>query len=152
MKLIPTNKGKCKATLDETGKIILDVPCPVHCGACCVSWKKATAFKIILKELVDVWECPFRGIDSCSLPRSQQPIECTTHLCELGELALEGKVTPEEIQRVCSAIRQNDARTFLGEKAKRFESPACQAQIEKIAEDIDRQIIAEMTYRCREKP
>lgn len=117
-KLYHTDKGpSIKATIKDNDLVVLDIPCPVGCGHCCAEdWKKATAFKILLKELTSVWECPFLAKQGCTLPRADRPIECTAHICELGQLANANLVTKEEIEETIQSCRQSDAAAYLSKQ------------------------------------
>lgn len=105
----------------EDGSIVLDVPCPIGCGKCCKYWRDVDELKYLAEAKPKRVRCPNLRENGCKLKRSRRPAECNNYVCELGALAVTGRVTIEDAERVLEAGKQEDAFEFLGkEKPTRY--------------------------------
>ena len=114
MKLEQTEGGVVlRAMTDAKGRVVFDLRCPVGCGLCCGYWKEVLllACEQVVSELSE--ECPHLSDTGCRLLRKNRPLACLTYLCELGILAMEGRVTQADIDRVLEQEKQMTAFSFL---------------------------------------
>ena len=112
MRLVKDENGQVRlmAMIDDEGRIVFDLPCPIQCGDCCDLWRDLRAFSHFAKR---DGRCPNHGAMGCKLPRQKRPIECTVYLCELALLAVHGMLTDEERDRVLASRRQESAFSML---------------------------------------
>ena len=113
-----TGQVRLMAMIDDEGRIIFDIPCPIKCGACCDEWRDLRAFGHFAKAVLGIQDCPNLGPRGCKLPRKKRPIECTVYLCELALLAVHEMLTDEERDRVLASRRQESAFSMLGKFPK----------------------------------
>lgn len=113
--------GKYIHIADKDGNVLLDVPCPVGCGRCCKYWREVRELEHIAQSKPDRERCPNLRDSGCKLKRSRMPLQCKAYLCELAGLAIMGKVTVEEAQRVYDADAQTRAMDFLGKEKPKMD-------------------------------
>jgi hypothetical protein len=114
VKLEQTEDGvTLRAMTDSKGRVVFDLRCPVACGVCCGYWKEVLLLACAQAGPELPEECPHLSGTGCRLPRKSRPLVCLTYLCELGILAIEGRVTQADIDRVLEQEKQAGAFSFL---------------------------------------